>query len=168
MGALARSRTMHELAVNALVIADWSKRVGHTDLPQRFLDHEVIANYRDALVYQTNCDRLGFEPQLFQVSDEQLAREALWEGAENVPELLRGITLDSCRIETSGTLDLRGFLGLADDVPPGYRQLNYTVHIKGDGTPEQFAEMHQAVMKTSPNYFNMARPIRMNGTLSVG
>jgi len=23
------------------------------------------------------------------------------------------------------------------------------------------------VMKTSPNYFNMARPIRMNGTLSV-
>jgi uncharacterized OsmC-like protein len=80
---------------------------------------------------------------------------------------VRGITLDSCRIETSGELDLRGFLGLADDVPPGYRQLNYTVHITGDGTPDQFAEIHQAVMKTSPNYFNMARPIRMNGTLSL-
>jgi uncharacterized OsmC-like protein len=81
---------------------------------------------------------------------------------------VRGITLDSCRIETSGKLDLRGFLGLADDVAPGYRQLDYTVHITGDGTAEQFAEIHQAVMKTSPNYFNMARPIRMNGTLSVG
>jgi uncharacterized OsmC-like protein len=80
---------------------------------------------------------------------------------------VRDITLDSCRIETSGELDLRGFLGLADDVPPGCRQLNYTVHIKGDGTPEQFAKIHQAVMKTSPNYFNMARPIRMNGTLSL-
>jgi len=80
---------------------------------------------------------------------------------------VRGITLESCRIETSGELDLRGFLGLSDEVPPGYRQINYTVHLKGDGTAEQFAEIHQAVMKTSPNYFNMARPIRMNGTLSV-
>jgi uncharacterized OsmC-like protein len=80
---------------------------------------------------------------------------------------VRGITLDACRIETSGELDLRGFLGLDDEVPPGYRQLNYTVHIKGNGTPEQYAEIHQAVMKTSPNYFNMARPIRMNGTLSL-
>ena len=80
---------------------------------------------------------------------------------------VRGITLDSCRIETSGKLDLRGFLGLSDDVAVGYRQLDYTVHIKGDGTAEQFAEIHQAVMKTSPNYFNMARPIRMNGTLEL-
>lgn len=80
---------------------------------------------------------------------------------------VRGITLESCRIETNGELDLRGFLGLSDDVPPGYRQLNYTVHIKGDGTAEQFAEIHQAVMQTSPNYFNMARPIRMNGTLNL-
>jgi uncharacterized OsmC-like protein len=80
---------------------------------------------------------------------------------------VRGIRLDACRIETSGELDLRGFLGLADDVPPGYRQLNYVAHISGDGTAEQFAEIHQAVMQTSPNYFNMARPIRMNGTLKL-
>lgn len=81
---------------------------------------------------------------------------------------VRGIRLDSCRIETDGELDLRGFLGLADDVPAGYRQINYTVHIAGDGTPEQFEEIHQAVMQTSPNYFNMARPIRMNGMLKLG
>jgi uncharacterized OsmC-like protein len=80
---------------------------------------------------------------------------------------VRGITLESCRIETDGELDLRGFLGLADDVPPGYRQINYAVHIKGDGTPEQYREIHQAVMQTSPNYFNMARPIRMNGVLQL-
>jgi uncharacterized OsmC-like protein len=80
---------------------------------------------------------------------------------------VREIKLESCRIETNGELDLRGFLGLSDDVPPGYRELSYTVHIKGDGTPEQYADIHQAVMQTSPNYFNMARPIRMNGTLKL-
>jgi uncharacterized OsmC-like protein len=81
---------------------------------------------------------------------------------------VRGITLESCRIETRGELDLRGFLGLADDVPAGYRQLDYRVRIKGDGTPAQYEDIHQAVMKTSPNYFNLARPIRMNGVLEIG
>lgn len=80
---------------------------------------------------------------------------------------IRDITLDKLEIETSGELDLRGFLGLDDSVPPGYETIDYVVHIAGDGTPEQFADIHRTVMATSPNYFNMARPIQMNGRLSL-
>ena len=80
---------------------------------------------------------------------------------------LKGVTLEKVEIETAGELDLRGFLGIDPKVRPGYESISYTVRIKGDGTPEQYQEIHEAVMKTSPNYFNMARPIRMNGTLSV-
>ena len=79
---------------------------------------------------------------------------------------VRGIRLDECRIETEGELDLRGFLGIDDAVPPGYRRINYTVWLEGDGTREQYEEMHQAVMATSPNYFNMAQPIQMCGRLA--
>jgi uncharacterized OsmC-like protein len=79
---------------------------------------------------------------------------------------VRGIRLDSATIETDGELDLRGFLGLDDQVPPGYRKINYTVTLKGDGTREQYEEIHRAVQATSPNYFNMARPIEMNGRLA--
>ena len=79
---------------------------------------------------------------------------------------IRGITLDECSIVTEGELDLRGFLGLDDSVPAGYRRLNYTVTLKGDGSREQYEEIHRAVMATSPNYFNMARPIEMHGTLA--
>ncbi len=79
---------------------------------------------------------------------------------------IRGITLDRCRIETDGELDLRGFLGLDDSVPAGYRRINYTVTLDGDGTREQYEEIHRAVMATSPNHFNMARPIEMNGRLA--
>jgi len=78
---------------------------------------------------------------------------------------LRGISFETLEIEMHGELDLRGFLGLDDDVPPGYRTLDYTVRINGDGTPEQYREIHEAVVKTSPNYFNMAQSIEMNGTL---
>jgi uncharacterized OsmC-like protein len=81
---------------------------------------------------------------------------------------LRGIKLESLEIRTKGQLDLRGFLGLSDAVPPGYESVDYEVRIKGDGTTEDFEEIHQTVMKTSPNYFNMSRPIKMNGSLSVG
>ena len=80
---------------------------------------------------------------------------------------LKGIKLDSLEIRTRGTLDLRGFLGLDDSVPPGYQAIDYDVRIKGDGSPEQFEEIHQTVMKTSPNYFNINRPIRMNGSIHV-
>ena len=81
---------------------------------------------------------------------------------------VKGINLDSVEIKTRGELDLRGFLGLSDDVPPGYESIAYEVRIKGGGTPEQFEEIHQTVMKTSPNYFNISRPIRVNGTITIG
>ena len=79
---------------------------------------------------------------------------------------VRGIPLESCTIETQGELDLRGFLGLDETVPPGYRAIDYTVEMTGEGSREQYEDIHRAVMATSPNYFNMARPIEMRGTLA--
>jgi uncharacterized OsmC-like protein len=78
----------------------------------------------------------------------------------------RGITLPECRVETEGEIDLRGLLGLDEDVPAGYRRINYTVHLEGDGTPEQYDEIHRAVIATCPNYFNLAQPVQMCGRLA--
>ena len=80
---------------------------------------------------------------------------------------LRGIELEELRIETQGDLDLRGFFSLDPKVKPGYEELRYTVHIKGNGTLEQFREVHEAVTATSPNRFNMANPIRLKSDLVV-
>jgi hypothetical protein len=62
---------------------------------------------------------------------------------------------------------LRGFLGIDSAVPPGYKSLSYIVHIKGNGTKEQFAEIHKAVMVTSPNFHNVSRPVDLRPTLVV-
>lgn len=80
---------------------------------------------------------------------------------------LRGITLENLEIETDGEIDLRGFLGLDASVPAGYEKLTYTVRIKGSGTKEQFAEIHDAVIATSPNFYNVARPVALKPTLVV-
>ena len=80
---------------------------------------------------------------------------------------VRGITLEHLAIETEGEIDLQGFLGLDPGVRQGYEKLRYTVRIKGNGTREQFAEIHQAVMATSPNFYNLSRPVSLKPTLVV-
>jgi uncharacterized OsmC-like protein len=80
---------------------------------------------------------------------------------------VRGITLTSLKIETCGEIDLRGFLGIDPAVRPGYENIDYTVRVRGDGTPEQFAEVHEAVMATSPNFYNLTKPVTLRPTLIV-
>jgi uncharacterized OsmC-like protein len=80
---------------------------------------------------------------------------------------LRGITLERLELETSGELDLRGFLGIDERVKPGYDSVRYTVRIKGNGTPEQFQEIHETVMKTSPNYFNISQPVTIDARMEI-
>jgi uncharacterized OsmC-like protein len=80
---------------------------------------------------------------------------------------MRGITLTRLEIETTGEIDLRGFLGIDPAVPPGYESLSYTVRLRGGGTREQFAEIHEAVMATSPNFYNVANAVALKPTLVV-
>ncbi len=80
---------------------------------------------------------------------------------------VRGITLEKLEIETHGEIDLRGFLGISPAVVPGYESLSYVVRIKGSGTKEEFAEIHKAVMATSPNFHNVSRPVDLKPTLVV-
>lgn len=80
---------------------------------------------------------------------------------------LHGITLEKLEIETEGDIDLRGFFGLDPTVPAGYESLRYTVRIKGDGTEEQFAKIHETVMATSPNFHNVARPVTLKPSLVI-
>jgi uncharacterized OsmC-like protein len=80
---------------------------------------------------------------------------------------LKGITLEKLEIETTGSLDLRGFLGLDASVKPGFDEIQYTVRIKGDGTPEQIEEIHQTVIALSPNRWTIANAVRLVPTLVV-
>jgi uncharacterized OsmC-like protein len=80
---------------------------------------------------------------------------------------VRGITLEKLEIQTDGDIDLRGFLGIDSAVAPGYDSLSYVVRIKGNGTKEQFGEIHKAVMATSPNFHNVSRPVDLKPTLVI-
>lgn len=80
---------------------------------------------------------------------------------------MMGINLTRLEVRTEGDIDLRGFLAIDRDVPAGYDEIRQTVHLAGDGTPEQFAQIHEAVKATSPNFFNVVSAIPLQSELVV-
>jgi uncharacterized OsmC-like protein len=80
---------------------------------------------------------------------------------------MKGVKLESVVMETEGELDLRGFLGIDKNVIAGYKELTYKVRLKGNGTKEQYEEVHKAVVATSPNYYNITHAIKLNTELII-
>jgi uncharacterized OsmC-like protein len=116
------------------------------DEPRELGGGNAFANPQEHLLAALNaCMTVGYVPQC----------------------AVRGITIEKLEIETEGDINLRGFLGIDPTVPPGYENLRYVVRIKGSGSKEEFAEIHQAVMATSPNFYNVSQRIALQPTLVV-
>jgi uncharacterized OsmC-like protein len=80
---------------------------------------------------------------------------------------LQGITLQKLEVTTEGDIDLRGFFGLDPAVAPGYRELRTRVVIKADATEEQLRKIHEMVLATSPNFYNVTRAVAVVPSLII-
>ena len=85
--------------------------------------------------------------------------------AANAAEM--GIELEKLEIQAEGQLDLRGLFALDSTVKPGYEEIYYTVVVKSSAPQEKLQELHQSIIRTSPNFSNLATAIRMIPTLVV-
>jgi len=61
-----------------------------------------------------------------------------------------GIELETLRLEMEGDVDLRGFLGISEDVRPGYESISCTVYVDGDAPEEELTKLQEHVEATSP------------------
>lgn len=99
------------------IVLPATSQLEHFDLHTSYGHHWIQVNQSaiapleearcNTWVFRQLAARLEFEPKLFQLSDEDLAREALWETSppDTVPAALRGITLD--RLIADGPQRLR-------------------------------------------------------------
>ena len=62
----------------------------------------------------------------------------------------RGINLESLDISLEGNLDLRGFLGISDNVRPGYQNIKIACKVKSDASRDKLEELFKHVQRTSP------------------
>lgn len=60
------------------------------------------------------------------------------------------VELEELWFELEGDVDLRGFLGIDDDVRAGYDSVSCTVHVDTDASEEELAELRDRVEATSP------------------
>lgn len=62
----------------------------------------------------------------------------------------RGIHVQSLSFDLEGDLDLRAFLGLSEEVRPGYEGIRLTYRVKSDAPRGKIVELCNYVQKTSP------------------
>lgn len=74
----------------------------------------------------------------------------------------RGIRVRSLRFELEGELDLHGFLGLSDEVRPGYQDVRVVYDIDADATTEELDALCAHVTRTSPVLDILRNPVHVS------
>lgn len=62
----------------------------------------------------------------------------------------RGIEIGHMEFDLEGDLDLRAFLGLSDEVRPGFEDIRVNYRISTDASREEIEQLCEYVQKTSP------------------
>lgn len=62
----------------------------------------------------------------------------------------QGIKIESLEFDLEGDLDLHAFLGLSDQVRPGYENIRLSYRVKSDAPREKIVALCDYVQKTSP------------------
>ena len=75
----------------------------------------------------------------------------------------RGIRIESVESQLEGDLDLRGFLGLSDEVRKGFQKIRARFTVKSDASQEQLQEL----TTFSPVYDTIANPVSVSVTIET-
>ena len=72
---------------------------------------------------------------------------------------VRGMEIRNVESRYEGELDLQGFLGISDEVPVGYKNINIYFKIDADLSDAQKLELIEMAKKYSPVYNSVANPV---------
>ncbi len=74
----------------------------------------------------------------------------------------RGIAIHEVESHLEGDLDLRGFLGISDEVRNGYDNIRVSFKIKADASAEQLRELVELAQRRSPVFDIVSHPVPVN------
>lgn len=133
MGAQARARTIHELAVVAFVLSKLGQTSGHEDIGRRFAAFDQVSNWKDAQEHQRYADRLGFDP--FSPEEMDQIRAARDAAVQEFPGLDRKLgwagDIPGLKNRTLAELEV---LAEIDHMRPYYSWASHEVHANPKGS----------------------------------
>ena len=122
--------------------------------------HTIVADEPRSLG-GTDTAQSPVELFLSSVATCQAATYRLW-----ADEL--GIALERVTVEVAGDIDLRGYLGLDDAVPPGYSALRVDVRLEGPETEERYRLLAERAEQHCPLLDALVRPLPVERSLALG
>ncbi|WP_038038257.1 OsmC family protein [Thermorudis peleae] len=78
-----------------------------------------------------------------------------------------GIQLDGVEIDLTGTLDLRGFLGLDPNIRPGFTKIEMRVRLQSPEPEERLRELAERVARVCPVEDMLTRPVPIATQLEI-
>ena len=79
----------------------------------------------------------------------------------------QGIKIESLEFDLEGDLDLHAFLGLSDQVRPGYDNISLSYRVKSDAPREKIEALCNYVQKTSPVLDIIRNPVPVTVSLKA-
>jgi uncharacterized OsmC-like protein len=79
----------------------------------------------------------------------------------------QGIQIEKLEADLEGELDLHAFLGLSDEVRPGYENITVTYRVKADAPREKLEELCDYVQRTSPVLDIVRNPVPVSIKLNT-
>ena len=76
----------------------------------------------------------------------------------------QGINVESLSFDLEGDLDLQGFLGLSEEVRPGFENINVYYRVKTDAPQEKIEALWDHVQNTSPVMDIIRKPVSVTVT----
>ena len=79
----------------------------------------------------------------------------------------QGVKIDELRTELEGDVDLRGFLGISDDVRPGFNDIRLKFFVKSEAPPEKIQELIQLTEHFSAVSDTLRRGVPLHVSLAA-
>ena len=77
-----------------------------------------------------------------------------------------GIEVRALNFQAEGEIDLHGFLGLSDEIRPGYKNISMHIDLESDASEEQLKGLLDHVRKTSPVLDIVSNPVPVELSLN--
>jgi hypothetical protein len=161
-GAMARVRTMHELAVVASVISEFGKGPGKADLAEKYLLHGTVMAYKEALAFNQNASALGHEPfSDDELEEMRLERDALLGRFGKDFGTTYGWASALLAVPSPTFRDLESF-ALLSHLRPYYTWASHSVHADSRGSALNQVEFRgQTVMSAGAANVGLTDPAQL-------
>ena len=154
---LTRKNLSDGSATNPLTVIVKSENQGGFESKIYARDHVLTADQP----FGFRGTNLGLKPSELLLAALAACQEVTWRlYAESL-----GIEIEDISIELRGIQDLRGFMGLDENVPPGFLEVEGDVKITSSASAAELKELQTLVDKHCPVLDDLTRNVPVNLTL---